>query len=94
MRPSYDPSCAIFCSFNFIAVIFNITSEMSGDAEIERTKDRATQIITWTHFSKTTMQCLAYLQSKIMYVFVRLSKYLDKILAKEGLKSAPTRPRL
>ena len=36
VRPSYDPSCAIFSSFNF-KVIFNIAS--ADIVEIERTED-------------------------------------------------------
>ena len=46
VRPSYDQSCAIFSSFNFM-VIFNV---MSADSTlkmtIERTEDRANRIIT------------------------------------------------
>ena len=45
VRPSCDPSCTIFSSFYF-RVIFNITS-----ADFERNEDRATRIITWTHFT-------------------------------------------
>ena len=52
-----DPCCAIFSSFNFV-VIFNVQLTFSDVSwcyienvhKIERTEDRATRIITWTHF--------------------------------------------
>ena len=57
MRPSYDPSGAIFSSFNFM-VIFNIAFSWHrwkyADVilYIERTEDRATQTITCMHFQQ------------------------------------------
>ena len=47
VRPSYDPICAIFSSFNFNNVSW---CYIENDLKIERTEDRATRIITWTHF--------------------------------------------
>ena len=62
--PSYDPSWAIFSSFNFM-VVFNIAAAeiaesqlmlFENDHKIEKTEDRATQIIIGRTLTKMRVE--------------------------------------